>query len=107
MTPTYALNLVVNQLVDEETLAVVQLRQHRCSFDDDRLHGKNSEQDKDDDDQKNISNKSQAFGPDPLTRFAAKLHDVDIPVVIRRDGSELELVFPAEIEHNRLFDEQR
>ena len=38
VSPAHALDLVVDKFVDEQSLAVVQLRQHRRSFDDDRLH---------------------------------------------------------------------
>ena len=103
MAPANALDLVVNELIYEKPLAVIQLRQHRRSLDDDRLNGKNTEEDEHDDDQEDVPYKPQAFGPDSLTRFATKLYDFNVAVVVRRDRSELVLVFPAEIEHNRVI----
>ena len=55
MSPAYALDLVINQLVDQQPLAVVKLRQHRRALDNDRLDKKNAEKDKDDDDQKYVA----------------------------------------------------
>src|SRR5437763_8759686 len=37
MPPTDALDLVINEFVDQKTLAVMKFRQHRRAFDNDRL----------------------------------------------------------------------
>lgn len=105
MSPADTLDLVINELVDQQSLAVVQLRKHRRAFDHNGLHSKHTEQDKNNDDQKDVSDQPQAFCPDTLARFASKMDDLYITIVARRHRSELVLVFPAEIEHNRLFDE--
>ena len=106
MSPPNALDLVIDELVYEKPLTVVELRKHRGSLDDNRLDGEHAEQHEDDDDQKDVADQTQAFGPEPLARFTSQTDDLNITVVVGRDESELELVFPTEIEHNRLFDER-
>jgi hypothetical protein len=103
MPPTDTLDLVIDKLVDQKSLAVVELRQHRGAFDDDRLDREHSEENEDDDDEKDVANKAQALSPDALPRLAAELYVLNIAVVVGRDGSEVVLVFLSEIEHNRLI----
>ena len=70
MSPAETLNFVINQFIDDQTLAVVKLRKHRSSFDDDRLRDKNAEQNENGNNQNNIAQKFEAFRPDTLSRFA-------------------------------------
>src|SRR5690242_13102657 len=42
MAPAYALDSVIDKLVDQEPLAVVQLRQHGCALDNHRLDKENT-----------------------------------------------------------------
>ena len=78
----------------------MQLRNHRSAFDDDRLRDENAEQDKDDDDQKDVAKEFKALRPKPLPRLALELLDFDIAVVRRRNKPEIVLVFSLKIEHN-------
>ena len=58
------LDLVINELVDKQPLAVVELRQHRRALDDDRLDKKDAEKYKDNDDQKDVAKQLQPLGPE-------------------------------------------
>src|SRR6476469_5157317 len=52
MSPADALYPVIDEFVDQQTLAIMQLRQHRRALDDHGLNKENTDQDKNDDDQK-------------------------------------------------------
>src|SRR5690606_31942797 len=66
MSPADAVPFVINEFVDQQAFAVVKLRHHRTAFDDDGLDRENTEQNKYDDYQKNVTCKPQAFRPDAL-----------------------------------------
>lgn len=99
VAPAYTSPFVVNEFVDEQPLTIVQLRQHRCAFDHNRLDRKNAEQNKNDDDQKNISDKPQTLKPKTLPRLSAYMNNINVRVIRRRDHPEVDLVFFAELEH--------
>lgn len=99
VAPAYTSPFVVHQFVDEQPLTIVQLRKHRSTFDDYRLDSKNSQQDKNHDDQKNVPNEPETFKPKPLPRLAANLQNMDIGIVSRSYHPEVDLVFPAKLEH--------
>lgn len=101
VAPADAFEFVINELVDEKPFAVVKLRHHRRAFDDDGLNCKNAEQNENNDYQKNIAREPEAFEPNALPRFAPKMNDVDVRIVVRGYRPEFYLVFPAKIEHNR------
>jgi hypothetical protein len=50
MSPIKTFEFIINQFINQQTLAVVKLRKHRSSFDDDRLRDENAEQQKNGDD---------------------------------------------------------
>ena len=79
----------------------MKLRQHRGSFHDYRLNEEDPNEDKHDDDQEYVAKKPQTFGPKALPRLAVEANHLDITIIRRRDEPEIELVFPAEIEHNQ------
>jgi hypothetical protein len=101
MSPTNGLDLVIDELIDEEPLAVLQLRDHRGSLHNDRLHGENPDQNKDDDDQEYVAEKSKALDPDTAFRFATRVHDV-YPVIVEVVRVKGDLFILTEIEHNRV-----
>ena len=55
VAPTDALDLVIDQLIDQQAFAVVKLRQHRGALDNDRLHKKHTEKYENDNNQENIA----------------------------------------------------
>jgi hypothetical protein len=99
MAPPNALNVVINEFVHEEALAVVKLRQHRCPLDHDGLNGENSQKDKYDEDQKNVASKPQPLDPKALTGIAPKVHDIDVAIVLRRYVTEINARLLSIVEH--------
>src|SRR5262249_53233133 len=108
VAPAYALNFVIDELIYQQTLAVMKLRHHRGSFDDNRLDEENADQNKNHDDQKNVAKQPQTLCPDIVTGFFSEAHNFNIAVVSGGDKAKVELVFLTEIEHNEpRFDERR
>ena len=99
VAPTDTLYLVIDQLINEQPLAVVQLRQHRGALDHHGLDKENAEQDKHDDDQKDIAEQPESLGPNALARLAAEADDIDVAIVPRIDGPEWVFIFAAELKH--------
>src|SRR5438270_7018582 len=89
VTPAHALKLVIDELIDQETLAVVKLREHRCTLDYDRLDKKHAKKHEDNDYQKNVTSQPKCLSPETLARFAPQPRHLDIAIV--RDGNESEI----------------
>ena len=89
VAPAYALYFVIDQFVDQQTLAVMKLRQHRSAFDHNRLNEKDTKKDEDDDDQENVANQFKTFGPKALTRLAPQMRHLNIAVVRYRDEPKI------------------
>lgn len=99
MAPAYAPDVVVNELVDQQTFAILKLRDHRRSFDHHRLYRKNAKEDEYDEYKKYVARKAQAFGPQSISGLATKMDDVDITVVSDGAGTEFEPFLFLKSEH--------
>ena len=84
----------------KQTLAVVELRQHRRTLDDDWLDEEYAKKNKDDDDQEDIAKELDAFREEAVARVAAYPRHLDVAVVACLYKPDLGTAFLALFEHN-------
>ncbi len=106
MAPANALDVVVNELVDQQTLAIMQMRKHRFTLDHDRLNRKNTEQNKHDQDQKDIANQPHSFCPEKGPRLLAVMVYCNIKIIRRVERAKGNCAIFTAIEHVLSFDSQ-
>ncbi len=75
-------HVVVNQLVDEDALAVVQARQHRSALDLDGLHDEDDEQGRDEQGEDQIAQEQTRLRPEVFARLVVEPLDFDVAVVV-------------------------
>lgn len=102
MAPANGLYFVIDQLIYEQSFAVVKLWHHRRAFDHDRLDKENAKENKDKDDQKNVASELKTLRPKAVSRFTANVCHLDIRVILDIDRAERDMVFAAKIEHSKL-----
>ena len=101
MSPAHALDLVIDELIYQQPLAVLQLRHHRSALDNDRLDSKNTNKNKHHYYQKDVAKQSQTFDPETAFRLTPRVDDVDA-VIVQMMRIKADLFILAEIEHNRV-----
>src|SRR5205085_8719766 len=80
--------MIIDQLVDEDALAVVQTRQHRSAFDLNGLHDEDDEQDHKEHSEDQIAHKQPRLGPKMAARFYLEALHFDVAVVEHADVAE-------------------
>src|SRR5690606_33688864 len=101
MAKADALDVVVDELVYQQPLAIVKHRFHRASVDDNRLDKEHTEKDERNDDQKNIADQPERLPPEVPRGLTPHVVDLYAAVVRRGDHPEIVLVFVSKKGHNR------
>ena len=83
-----AILVVIDQLVNKDSLAVVKPRQHRGAFNFHRLHNKNDHQRRDHQGKHQIAQKQSAFGPKTVARGLFRPVNLNVFVVVNVNSTK-------------------
>ena len=94
---------VVDQLVDENPFAVMQVRLHRSAFDLNRLHDEDDQKRGEHQSKQQVARKQTRFRPEAMARDIARLLYLYIFVIFGCDSAKQRRMTFLESEHSRLM----
>src|SRR6185312_5879716 len=94
-----AILVIVNELINKDSLAVVQSRQHRSSFNFDGLHYKNNHQCREHQREDKVAQQQSTFRPQVSSRRVMGRVDLNVLVVFNLDIAERRRAMLLESKH--------